>query len=68
MAGAGVPAGQVLGATDDDGGTVAKDEYYSDDIAATIYTKLGIPADLMARSPDGRPVRLIEGKLIREWM
>jgi uncharacterized protein (DUF1501 family) len=68
MAGAGVPAGQVLGATDEDGGIVARDEYFSDDIATTIYKKLGIPHDLIARSPDGRPVRLIEGKPIREWM
>ncbi len=68
MAGAGIPGGHVLGATDDDGGIVIRDEYHSDDIATTIYTKLGIPADLVAHSPDGRPVRLIEGKPIREWM
>jgi len=68
MAGAGVPAGNVLGATDDEGGFVTRDEYWSDDIATTVYTKLGIPADLIARAPDGRPVRLIEGKPIREWM
>ena len=68
MAGAGVPPGSVLGATDDEGGVVARDEYWSDDIAMTIYMKLGIPHDLIARAPDGRPVRLIEGKPIREWI
>ncbi len=68
MAGAGVPGGHVLGATDDDGGQVAQDEYFSDDIACTVYEKLGIPSDLIARSPDGRPVRLIEGRPIGEWM
>jgi uncharacterized protein (DUF1501 family) len=68
MAGAGVPAGQVLGETDGEGGQVLKDEYFSDDIATTVYQKLGIPADLIAYSPDGRPVRLIEGKPIKEWM
>ncbi len=68
MAGAGVPGGYVLGETDDDGGQVAKNEYFSDDIATTIYMKLGIPHDLIARAPDGRPVRLIEGKPIREWL
>lgn len=68
MAGAGVPAGAVLGATDDQGGVVVSDEYWSDDIATTIYKKLGIPHDLIARAPDGRPIRLIEGKPIREWM
>ncbi len=68
MAGAGVPAGHVLGSTDGEGGYVTRDEYWSDDIATTIYMKLGIPHDLIARAPDGRPVRLIEGKPIREWM
>jgi uncharacterized protein (DUF1501 family) len=68
MAGAGVPAGQVLGATDGEGGYVTKDEYWSDDIATTIYMKLGIPHELIAQAPDGRPIRLIEGKPIREWM
>ncbi len=68
MAGAGVPGGHVLGATDADGGKVAKDEYHSVDIATTIYKKLGIPANLIARAPDGRPVRLIEGEPIKEWM
>ncbi|MEO8494633.1 MAG: DUF1501 domain-containing protein, partial [Planctomycetota bacterium] len=43
MAGAGVPAGHVLGATDGEGGYVTRDEYWSDDIATTIYMKLGIP-------------------------
>jgi len=68
MAGAGVPGGDVLGATTEDGGQVAKNEYLSEDIATTIYKKLGIPHDLIAHSPDGRPIRLIEGKPIKEWM
>lgn len=68
MAGAGVPGGSIVGATDDDGGLVAKDEYTSEDIACTVYAKLGIPTELIATSVDGRPVRLIEGKTIQEWM
>ena len=68
MAGAGIPVGQVLGKTDGEGGFVTHDEYHSDDIATTVYEKLSIPADLIAYSPDGRPVQLIEGKPIREWM
>lgn len=68
MAGAGVPGGHVLGATDDQGGVVVRDQYLSEDIAATIYAKLGIPLDLIAHAPDGRPIRLIEGRTIREWM
>lgn len=68
MAGAGVPGGHVLGATDDQGGVVIRDEYGSGDIATTIYMKLGIPWDLVAHAPDGRPVRLIEGEPIKEWL
>ncbi len=68
MAGAGVPGGAVLGATDDEGGKPIRNEYTSADIAATIYRKLGLPTDLIARHSDGRPVRLIEGEAIREWM
>jgi hypothetical protein len=67
MAGAGVPGGHVLGATDGEGGEVVRDEYFTDDVAATIYHKLGIPLDLIAHSPDGRPIRLNEGRVIAEW-
>lgn len=67
MAGAGIPAGAVLGETDEEGGRPTRNEYYSADIAATVYTKLGIPTDLVVPSPDGRPIRLIEGHPIREW-
>ncbi|MCA9177019.1 MAG: DUF1501 domain-containing protein [Planctomycetales bacterium] len=67
MAGAGVPGGHVLGSTDADGGKVDSDEYTSPDIGVTIYHKLGIPEELIAQSPDGRPVRLIEGRFIKEW-
>ncbi len=68
MAGAGVPGGSVLGATDLDGGLVAKNQYFSEDIAATIYSKLGLPLDMIVQSPDGRPIRLLEGQAIKEWM
>lgn len=68
MAGAGIPGGHVLGATDEEGGYVVKDEYRTEDIAHTVYIKLGIPVDLVAYSPDGRPAQLIEGKPIREWI
>jgi hypothetical protein len=68
MAGGGVPGGSVLGATDDEGGFVTKDQYFSEDIVTTIYAKVGIPTDLMVNAPDGRPIRLVEGKPIKEWM
>lgn len=67
MAGAGVPGGSVIGATDDEGSKPIRDEIFSESIAATIYAKLGLPLDLMAKAPDGRPVRLIEGHPIKQW-
>jgi hypothetical protein len=67
MAGAGIPNG-VLGATDNQGERPTRNEYTTDDVAATIYTKLGLPLDLVVQAPDGRPVRLIEGHAIREWV
>lgn len=68
MAGAGVPGGAILGRTDDEGGRPTHDEYRTADIAATIYSKLGIPLDLITTAPDGRPIRLNEGRPIKEWM
>ena len=68
MAGVGVPGGSVVGRTDAEGGQPIDSPYYPEDVAATIYAKLGIPLDLMLRTPDGRPIRMNEGQPIREWM
>jgi hypothetical protein len=68
MAGAGTPGGAVLGRTDEEGGAATHNEYFTEDVAATIYTKLGIPLDLTTQTADGRPIRLNEGRPIREWL
>jgi len=68
MAGAGTPGGQVLGNTDEIGGRVVDEQYYPMDVAATIYTKLGISLETIHHTPDGRPMLLCEGKPIRELM
>lgn len=68
MAGAGTPAGTVLGKTDDTGAKPVDKEYYPQDIAATIYTKLGIPLETTHVTPDGRPMVLCEGHAIPELM
>jgi hypothetical protein len=67
-AGAGIPGGTILGKTDDEGGRPVDDEYFTEDVAATIYTKLGIPLDTIHIAPDGRPIGLNEGRVIKEWM
>ncbi len=68
MAGAGIPGGAVLGRTDEEGGRPTRDEYFTEDVAATIYTKLGIPLDLITYTPDARPVKLNDGRVIKEWV
>ncbi|HEX3654903.1 MAG TPA: DUF1501 domain-containing protein [Pirellulales bacterium] len=67
MAGAGIPGGAVLGKTDIEGGRPTHDEYFPEDSAATIYTKLGVPLDRPLPTLDGRAIRLNEGRPIREW-
>ena len=67
MAGAGVQGGLVIGSTDEEGAVPASSEYHTENVAATIYSKLGLPLDLTVQISDGRPIRLIEGEPIREW-
>lgn len=68
MAGAGVPGGLVIGATDEEGGAPVSNEYTTEQVVATIYHKLGLPLDLTVTISDGRPIRLIEGEPVREWI
>ncbi|MBI1918318.1 MAG: DUF1501 domain-containing protein, partial [Planctomycetes bacterium] len=68
LAGAGIPGGSVVGRTDREGGVPTDAEYDPKDVAATVYTKLGIPLDLITYTADERPIRLNEGRPIREWM
>jgi hypothetical protein len=67
-AGAGISGGAVVGRTDGEGGYAMADEYFTEDLAATVYTKLGIPLDTIHYTPDGRPMRLNEGRVIKQWM
>ena len=46
FAGAGVPGGQVIGATDGQGGDVTDDMYTPYDYAASVYAKLGLGDEL----------------------
>ena len=68
FAGAGTPAGTVVGKTDATGSRPVGKEYYSNDVAATIYKKLGIPLDTLHITPDGRPVHVCDGHVIQELM
>lgn len=68
FAGAGVPGGQVVGATDRDGGYIASPMAYTiEDYAATVYEKVGIDRSQPLHTPAGRPVLLsLHGKPIPE--
>lgn len=66
FAGGGTPPGTVIGKTDAEGAKPTDAEYHPNDIAATLYTKLGIPLETVHHAPDGRPMRLIEGRIIPE--
>jgi len=68
FAGAGVPGGQVVGATDRDGGYITSSMAYTiEDYAATIYEKLGIDRTKPLMTPIGKPAYLAsKGRPIQE--
>ena len=68
MAGAGTPGGAIVGATDNEGAKPIDGEYFPNDVAATIYTKLGVPLEKYHIAPDGRPMKLCDGRIINELM
>ncbi|TWT57882.1 hypothetical protein KOR42_12490 [Thalassoglobus neptunius] len=58
LAGGGIQGGQVIGASDASGESPKDRPVTPSDLAATIYTLLGIDPKLELQTPDGRPVRL----------
>ncbi len=67
IAGAGIPRGQVVGATDPKGYYAAENIYSPEDFAVSLYTKLGIEPHQILHTNSGRPVQLVNGgKPIKE--
>ncbi len=67
FAGAGVKPGQVIGATDETGSYVTKRPFAPADVAATIFTALGIDPRKQIHTPDGRPLEILdEGRAIED--
>ncbi len=67
MAGGGFRHGQVIGATERDGGAIKERPVTPGDIAATIYHHMGVPLDATYLDHQGRPRYIVEnGEPIRE--
>lgn len=67
LAGAGMPRGQVVGATDARGYYASENVYRPEDFAASLYAKMGIDHAQILTTNTGRPVQLVDhGRLIRE--
>jgi hypothetical protein len=60
-AGAGVPRGRVIGATDPRGYYANDDVHSPEDFAASLYTKMGIDPTEHLITNTGRPVQLVTG-------
>lgn len=61
LAGAGIPGGQVIGASDRTGESPAERPVTPADLARTLYVLLGIDPDAELRTLDGRPVKINQG-------
>ena len=61
FAGAGMPRGALIGRTDDKGDSPVDRAITPSDLAATLYTALGIDPSYQFETPDGRPIRLVDG-------
>lgn len=64
LAGGGLRGGQVIGATDPEGGREVRDPRTIADVHATVLRALGIDADIEQVTPAGRPVLLSDGRAI----
>lgn len=60
LAGGGLRHGQVIGATESDGGHIKDRPVTSGDLAATLYQYMGVPLDLTYLDSLGRPRAIVE--------
>lgn len=60
LAGGGMNHGQVIGATDKQGGTITERPVTPGDLAATIYRHMGVPLDATYEDTRGRPNFIVE--------
>jgi hypothetical protein len=69
VAGGGFRHGQVIGATEKDGGSIKERPVTPGEIAATIYHHMGVPRDATYPDPTGRPRHILDsGEPIAELL
>jgi hypothetical protein len=61
MAGGGLEGGKVVGGTDEDGEEVVSRPVSAQDLLATVCTSLGVDAAKENISPEGRPIKIVNG-------
>lgn len=61
IAGGGLRHGQVIGATEADGGTIKERPVTPADLAATIFRYFGVPQDVQYKDHQGRPRFVVDG-------
>ena len=67
FAGAGVRGGNVIGQTDKQGAYVTRRPVSPADVACTIYEALGIDPRKQLKTPDGRPIEILDqGENVKE--
>ena len=67
FAGAGVQAGKIIGATDRNGAFVTDRPVRPADVSYTVYDALGIDPRKILRTPEGRPVEILDqGSAVNE--
>jgi uncharacterized protein (DUF1501 family) len=60
LAGGGFRHGQVIGASESDGGHIRERPVTPGDLAATIYKHMGVPLDTTYLDPRGRPHYVVQ--------
>jgi hypothetical protein len=69
LAGGGVPGGQVIGSSDATGESPKDNPVTPADLAATMFTLLGIDPQQLLHTADGRPVHVSrDGKVVKELL
>jgi hypothetical protein len=70
LAGGGFKHGQVIGATEQDGGRIKERPVTPGDLAATIYQFFGVPLDATYLDNQGRPLNIVQngGKPVAELL